>query len=324
MKIGRIKEVPLRELWKHEALNFTPWLSQPENLELLSDEIELSLIDPKTEQKVGQYSCDIICRDEHSNKIVIIENQYGQSNHDHLGKLITYASGAGASYIVWIVEKATDGHKSAIEWLNNQTGTEIGFFLIELRAIRIGDSDAAPMFEIIESPNEWSKQVKKSVSEGLNRSQTRRLAFWENLNILLAQRKDTKLKTRKPSTNHWYDFTMGSKECFIRVELVDRDGFVRINCLMPDNKKMYDLILSHKIQVDSSFQDIKLIWNRCDDKKESRISTTIDGLDLDNTESYNELANKILDMAERFKNSFSRIAKKYNLKVWSEERFKQE
>jgi len=315
MKIGRIKEVPLRELWKHEALNFTPWLAQPENLELLGDEIELSLVDPKVEQKVGQYSCDIVCRDELSDKVVIIENQYGKTDHDHLGKIITYASGVNASYIVWIVEKATDGHKSAIEWLNSKTDADTGFFLIELRAIRIGDSDAAPMFEIVESPNDWSKQVRKSVAEGMNRSQTLRLAFWENFNDILSQRKNTELKTRKPSTNHWYDFTIGNRHCFIRVELVDKDGFVRINCLMPDNKAMFDLIAEHKVQVDSSFQDIKLVWSRSDDKKESRISTTINGLDLDKAESYDGLANKILDMAERFKHAFSNIARKYNLFV---------
>lgn len=315
MKIGKIREIPLRELWRHEALEFTPWLSQPENLESLSEVLQMSLVDSQTEQKVGPYSCDILCRDASSNKLVVIENQYGKTDHDHLGKIITYASGAGASYVVWIAEKAVNEHRSAIEWLNNNTIEGIGFFLIQIKAIRIGDSDAAPMFEIIQSPNDWSKQVKKTVAEGLTKSNSLRLAFWENLNVVLGQRKNSNLKPKKPSINHWCDFSIGSTHCIIRVELVGKDGFVRINCLMPDNKAMYDLIYSHKVQVDSSFQDIKLIWNRSDDLKESRISTTIDGLDLNNPESYNDTANKILDMAERFKDAFSRIAKKYNLHV---------
>ena len=94
MNIGRLKELPLRELWRHEASNFTPWLAQHENLELLSDEIGLTLIDPRINHNVGRFYCDIVCKDEQSEKVVIIENQYGSTDHDYLGKLITYASGA--------------------------------------------------------------------------------------------------------------------------------------------------------------------------------------------------------------------------------------
>jgi len=195
---------------------------------------------------------------------------------------------------------------------HNQTGTEIGFFLIEIKAFRIGNSDAAPQFKIIESPNEWSKEIKKSVASGeLNRSQTLRLSFWENLNNVLEQRKDSGLKTRKPTTDHWYNFSLGSGQCHTGVDLVDKDGFVRVNVWISNNKDLYDFIYKHKEEVEQNLQGIKIKWDRKDGKKASTISTIIDGLSLDNAETYNELANKIIDMAVRYKKIFAPIVKKF-------------
>jgi len=312
MNIGKLEEVALRELWKHEASDFTQWLAQAENLEQLGDEIGLTLVDPKTNHNVGKFFCDIACKDEQSGQTVIIENQLEQTNHDHLGKIITYASGAKATCIVWIVKKAREEHKSAIEWLNNQTGTDIGFFLIELKAFRIGGSDAAPQFQIIESPNEWSKEIKKSVASGeLNRTQTQRLAFWENLNGIIGQRKDAGLKTRKATTAHWYNFSLDSSLCHIGVDLVDKEGFVRISIWIPDSKSLYDFIDEHRKEVEAKMQGVTIHWDRKDGKKVSGISTTFEGLNLDDTTNHNELANKIIELVVRFKKVFVPIVKKF-------------
>ena len=118
MNIGRLESVLVRELWKHEQYDFSTWLSKEENISLLGDELGLSFTDIEVEKFVGNYRCDIVAIDDNTGKTVIIENQLEPSNHDHLGKIITYASGLDASTIIWIVTEARSEHKSAIEWLN--------------------------------------------------------------------------------------------------------------------------------------------------------------------------------------------------------------
>ena len=138
----------------------TWWLSQNENIELLNDILGLTLTDISKEVYVGLYRCDLVAVDESSGIKVIIENQLESSNHEHLGKIITYASGLDAQVVVWIVKNAKEEHRSAIEWLNNNTNSDINFFLIELHAYKIGDSLPAPYFEIIEKPNDFIKNNK--------------------------------------------------------------------------------------------------------------------------------------------------------------------
>src|SRR3712207_9505716 len=117
------------------------------------------------EVAVGAYRCDLVAVDETTGIKVIVENQLDSTNHDHLGKIITYASGLDADIVVWIVREAREEHRSAIEWLNNKTSSEISFFLIEIHAYRIGESVAAPKFEIIEKPNDFTKSIKNMDSD---------------------------------------------------------------------------------------------------------------------------------------------------------------
>ena len=171
MNIGRLESVLVRELWKHEQYDFSTWLSKEENISLLGDELGLSFTDIEVEKFVGNYRCDIVAIVDNTGKTVIIENQLEPSNHDHLGKIITYASGLDASTIIWIVTEARSEHKSAIEWLNHTTTKDINFFLIVLKAYRIGSSLPAPKFEIAEMPNDFSKTANvMSDNKELNRS----------------------------------------------------------------------------------------------------------------------------------------------------------
>ena len=165
-KMGKLVEVDIRKLWEHEQYDFSKWLSDKENLELLNDAIGLSLTEVETEVYVGAYRCDLVGKDEVTGEKVIIENQLEASNHDHLGKIITYASGLDANVIVWIVKEAREEHRSAVEWLNNNTSTNINFFLIEVHAYKIGDSNPAPMFEVVEKPNGFINRSLKDLNSG--------------------------------------------------------------------------------------------------------------------------------------------------------------
>lgn len=198
----------MRQLWKHEQHDFSKWIAHAENIELLNEILGLTLVDVDKEVYVGAYRCDIVAQDERTGAKVIIENQLEPSSHDHLGKLITYASGLDASVIVWIVTEAREEHKSAIEWLNNNTNQNANFFLIELHAYQIGDSLPAPKFEVIERPNDFIKLSKsKNGKNEMSKTQSERLEFWTMFNDVIAERGKP-FNIRKASTDHWYDVSL--------------------------------------------------------------------------------------------------------------------
>lgn len=163
--LSRLEEIrDLRTVWPHEALDFTPWLAQDENMALLSDAIEIDMTVDEIESCVGDFNVDIFASETGTDRTIIIENQLEDTDHDHLGKLITYASGKSADVIVWLVKRAREEHRAAAEWLNNHTDENIGFFLCEIKLFRIGSSDPAVKFEVVERPNDWTKEVKKATS----------------------------------------------------------------------------------------------------------------------------------------------------------------
>ena len=294
MNIGKLKEVDIRNLWKHEQYDFSEWLSQSENIKLLDDILGLTLTDITKEAYVGSYRCDIFAKDESSGIKVIIENQLEASNHDHLGKIITYASGLDAEVIVWIVKQAKEEHRSAIEWLNNNTNNELNFFLIELHAYKIDDSNPAPMFEVIEKPNGFIKNTKAiNNQDNLNKSQSERLEFWNKFNEVVEQ-NGKPFNIRKATTDHWYDGALGTSEAHISINLVNKSSYVVIDVYINDNKELFDKLMDKKDIIESEL-GFKLVWDRLDNGKASRIKYRIKGLNFDDHSNYEELMKEIID-----------------------------
>lgn len=303
MKLGKLQEIDIREVWKHEQYDFSKWLAGDENIQELGDTLNLSLTDVETEKFVGNYRCDILCKDELTGKVVLIENQLESTNHDHLGKIITYASGLDASVVVWIVASARQEHASAIEWLNKHTDDDLSFFLVEVHAYKIGDSDPAPQFKIIEQPNDFAKSVKAiSKNSDLNDSERNRLEFWTQLNEILEERGKP-FNKRKPTTDHWYSIAMGTSECQISIDLVNKEHKIRIGVWVTDNKELFDKLFSNKEEIESAC-GLELVWQRLDNKKASLVCTYIQGLDFDNHENYPELINKSIDTVLTMRKAF--------------------
>ena len=295
MKLGKIKEVDIRSIWPHEQYDFSSWLAQEDNMRELSEVLNLSLTDIETEQFVGNYRCDIICKDELTGKTVLIENQLEQTNHDHLGKIITYASGLDASVVIWIVASARDEHASAIEWMNKHTDESVSFFLIEVHAYTIGDSDPAPMFKIIEQPNDFAKTVKALAEKGeLNDGQRHRLEFWTQLNEIIDQRGKP-FNKHKATTDHWYTVAVGSSKCHISIDLVNKEHRIRVGLWIPDDKGLYDSLCLHRDEIEKTFGK-KLVWDRLEGKKASVICTYITGLNFNKQDNYSQLMNDAIDL----------------------------
>jgi hypothetical protein len=158
-RFGRLRPVAAASVegWSHEAHDFTPWLA--EHLDLLGEQVGLALRLREREFPVGRYSLDLLLEDGQG-RTVIVENQFGQTDHDHLGKLLTYCAGAEADVVIWISETLTEEHVGALEWLNENTVAGVGFFGVELELLKIDGSRPAPHFRVAVQPNEWKKRVR--------------------------------------------------------------------------------------------------------------------------------------------------------------------
>lgn len=306
MKLGKLQEVDIRKVWPHEQYDFSKWLAMEENIQELGNTLNLSLTDVETEKFVGNYRCDILCKDELTGKMVLIENQLEPTNHDHLGKIITYASGLDAAVVVWIVSSVRDEHASAIEWLNKHTDDEISFFLLEVHAYKIGNSDPAPQFTIIEQPNGFSKTAKSIAKNAeLNESQKCRLEFWTQFNEIVDQRGKP-FNKRKASTDHWYSVAIGSSEAHIDISLVNKDHQIRVELWIIDSKELFDSLFQKREEIEAAL-GFGLAWNRMNGKKASTISTSIQGLNFKLQDNYPQLMNEIIDLVVKMKQVFPRF-----------------
>ena len=298
MKLANLKQVPLREVWKHEAIDFTNWLAKPENLALLSDEvgIEISLI--RTEASVGKFNVDILAEEENTGRKIIIENQLETTDHDHLGKIITYASGFDASIIIWIVKDIRDEHKQAIDWLNEHTDEQANFFTVKMEVWQIGDSPYAPKFQIVSQPNDWAKAVKKSHKETeLSDVKLMQLEFWTEFKKY-GKENNVRLRFRKPYPQHWYDISVGDSRAQLSLVTDTRNNEIRCEFYIPNNKGLYIELEKQKSDVELIL-DYELEWMYLEGKKASRIRTTVPA-NISKTDKWEEYFLWLLTTSEKF------------------------
>lgn len=240
VNLSRLEEVQdLREVWPNEALDFTPWLSLEENISLLADAVGLDITVAETESAIGDFHVDLFATETGTDRKIIIENQLEETNHDHLGKLITYASGKSAEVIIWVVKNAREEHRAAIEWLNNHTDERIGFFLCEIKLYRIGNSQPAVKFEVVEKPNDWAKEIRRN--DTFAEIQQQRHLYWtEFWDYALRNAEFAKyFRRKKPSTDHWMDFPVGSSACHLAVSLIQKRSEINIELYINENKQLF-------------------------------------------------------------------------------------
>jgi len=248
--LAKLNKVDLREVWGHEAIDFTNWLAQQENLDLLSKEIGIDIKLIQTEAKIGSFSVDILAEEETSGQKIIIENQLEETNHDHLGKIITYASGYEANIIIWIVKDVREEHQKAIEWLNEHTDENINFFLIKIELWQIDNSNPAPKFEIIVQPNEWAKAIKTNQLDGeLTETKLQQLEFWKKFRKYVEER-DKRIRLQTPHPSNCYDIHIGISDCHIVLTVSSRENFIGCEIYINTNKRVLKKL-------------IFLVLNRC-------------------------------------------------------------
>ena len=304
--LGDIKRVDdLRSVWKHEASDFTRWLADEENLNLLSEAVDMRIRLVETEASVGSFSVDILAEDELTQTKVVIENQLEPTNHDHLGKVITYASGVDARVAIWIVREAREEHQRAIDWLNEHTDDSLAFFLVQIELWQIDNSKKAPRFEIISKPNEWAKAAKQSVAgDGENRFKY--LNFWEQFKEYTKTR-NTKLKLPKPA--NWYIASVDIGNRRDRIDFVLYKGAV-VTRLFVELKRR-DLFYFLEGQKDSIENDLGFnvtTWREYKSCNLIQAEHPCDWVDSDKREDYFEW---LLRTGEKFQDVFPKYLKQY-------------
>lgn len=301
-KLEEIKD--LRTVWPHEALDFTPWLSQDDNITLLADSIGIDITVDETESSVGDFNVDIFASETGTDRKIIIENQLEDTNHDHLGKLITYASGKSADIVIWVVKHAREEHKAAIEWLNNHTDDSVGFFLCEIKLYRIGNSEPAVKFEVIEKPNDWTKEIKKS--ESINETQQLRYEYWVAFedyafkNPIFAKN----FKKRKPSKNHWLNFSIGSSACHIAVSQIKQRNELDVELYISDDTELYNSLYENKTDIELT-SGLSFDWRELPDRKASRIVLE-KSVQLENKNAWGSQFEWLIDVMVKMKTTFSK------------------
>lgn len=305
ISLGKLKEIKdLRKVWPHEALDFTPWLAEEDNLALLADAVGLEITIDETESSVGDFNVDIYATETGTDRKIIIENQLEDTNHDHLGKLITYASGKSADIVIWVVKKAREEHRAAIEWLNSHTDEKIAFFLVEIKLYQIGDSEIAVKFEVVEKPNDWTKEIKHNTNNS-PRHQAR-YDYWVAFNEYAFKNKEfsKQFNKRKASTDHWMALSIGSSDCRINICQIRKANQILVEWYIDDNKELFHNFHSHKSEIETDM-DMKLEWRELPDKKASRILIS-HSADFDNKDKFPEQFDWAMDVTLKMKKAFKK------------------
>lgn len=308
-QIGRIEIVPVREAFRHEALDFTTWLE--ENIDVLAERLGLELSVLDREKAVGPFNVDLVCEDD-AGRLVIIENQLERTDHDHLGKILTYLVNLEAKAAIWITPEVRPEHERVIEWLNETTGADIAFYLVRVEAVRIGVSPFAPLFTVLAGPDEEAKEVGETKKDWSERHQLR-LEFWTGLIERIKERGIKLFANIRPGRDYWLSAGAG-RAGVTYIYLIFKDGAgiaLYIDTGNYDiNKAIFDALFAQRDEIENEFGE-PLEWQRMDDKRASRIGKRWDDRgSLREREKWADLQEMMIDAMTRFEAAISKRLQK--------------
>ena len=303
MNVSKLKHVPLREVWGKEERDFTPWLEN--NLDGLGEKLEIELSIVEREKRAGPFEVDLLAEDSDSN-LVIIENQFGKSDHDHLGKGLTYLTQLNAKTLIWVCEDPRTEHVTAFAWLNETTPDDVSFYLVKLEAFQIENSPPAPHFVVLARPSSTIKAIGATKKEFAERHK-KRLDFWKGL-LEKSKTRTNLFANIKPSKENWismgagksgilyyYVILMNSSRIDLYIDTGDKDK----------NKMFFDQLSSQKEQIETQFGK-EMGWLRLDDKRASRITATVNKkIGLKNDDKWDKIQEDMIGTMIKFEAAFS-------------------
>lgn len=282
--LGRLARVELRDIWLSEAVDFTPWLAREENLALLGEALAIELELEAQEKAVGPFRADILCKDIGTGSWVLIENQLERTDHSHLGQLLTYASGLEAVTIIWIAAKFTEEHRSTLDWLNKITDDSFRFFGLEVELWRIGDSPAAPKFNIVSKPNNWSRSVAhaaRAIDEAdLSPTRGKQLEYWTAFHAELDRVGGRISGNRKPQAQSWMGYSIGRTGFNLGAVMLRPKRQVRAELYIAGDqaKSMFAALQQQAAEIEKELA-YALVWEELPARRDSRVSIYLDDAD---------------------------------------------
>ena len=321
--LGTLQRVDLRDIWFSEATDFTPWLAEPHNLTQLGNTIRMELELEAQEKNVGPFRADILCKDTDTDHWVLIENQLEKTDHTHLGQLLTYAAGLKAVTIVWVAAQFTEEHRATLDWLNTITDDGFQFFGLEVELWKIGDSPAAPKFNIISKPNDWTRSVSNAArrieNEALTDIKAAQLEYWTEMADFLKS-ENSAVRPQKPSPQHWANFRIGRSGFVLAATLNTTEKRIGIDLTMNDEKaKAYFHLLHQQEQAIEEKLDCSLNWMLLPDRKQSRVGLSLENADPMERTRWPEYRQWMKKHLEQFNAIFRPIIRGLNADDWREE-----
>ena len=307
MDLGILKTVAPRQKWSNEARDFTPWLAR--NIGELNNALGLELEVENTEVAAGPYSADILAKDTGTGQYVVIENQLEKTNHDHLGKAITYASVLDASTIIWIATDFTEEHKKSLDWLNDHTNDEISFYGVQVELWQIDDSKVALKFNIISRPNQAVRQAARSkATEELSDKRKFQFEFWNKFKEKLAKtKKIPSLQTPRPQ--YWFDIPLGKTNIHISNTCNTDENTVGVRVYI--SNKIVDTMLPYlenkKAEIEISLGQ-SLTWNPNPDNRD-KVILLLHPTDFNDHQKIEEALDWLVSNTIKFRDVFSKVIK---------------
>lgn len=320
--LGRLSVVDVRDIWKHEASDFTPWLAQPENMKALASALFLEELEVEaTERDVGRFSADIVARDD-SEDYVLIENQLEPTDHRHLGQVLTYLAGLeGNATIVWIATKFLEEHRAAIDWLNANTNERFDFFGVEVEVLRIGESDPAPRFNVVAKPNNWSRNVgstaRRVADATVSGIKASYLDYWiafRDAFVAAGERE----KCWQPKPRQYFFFPGGRSGFRIRLSLHRDKRQIRVDLYLRQKgdprKQAFHQLLEQRADIERAI-GAALVWDELPDKQASRIYLAKENVDPLDQQQWPEQHAWLIEQVGKFRKVFRPRVKSLRLDV---------
>lgn len=307
--LGRLTRVELRDVWTSESIDFTPWLAREENLTVLGETLGIDLELEAQEKAVGPFRADILCKDVGTGAWVLVENQLERTDHGHLGQLLTYASGLEAVTIVWVAAHFTEAHRSTLDWLNKITDDSFRFFGLEVELWRIGDSPAAPKFNIVSKPNDWSRsvaQAARAIDESeLTETRLKQRAYWAAFHEALAKARGPVSGGRKPQPQSWMSYSIGRSTFSLGAVMIRPKRQIRAELYTSgEQAKAFFHLLKEQRQVIEQELGYQLDWEELPSRRDSRVSISLMSTDPEDQRDWPRqhawLATKINDLHRVF------------------------
>jgi hypothetical protein len=307
--LGTLERVPLREVWKDEAADFTPWLASEAGLKLLGDAIGIELSRVAEEQPVGDFSADILARTvlDDGETLVVIENQLEQTDHKHLGQVVTYAAGLNAKVLVWVAKPFREQHRAAIDWLNENTGSAIACFGVEVELWRIGDSLPAPRLNVVSRPNEWRRAVAADAKASASPESLMQLRYWEAFNTVQRERGATATMAYRPSGHAAKSFACaaGSSIAVFYGRMNVAKRWLRAELVLqgPAAKAAFAVLAANKAAIGAEV-GVPLEWEERPAGRTSSIAAYLHDVDASAEADWPRQHAWLADMLERFNTVF--------------------